>query len=125
MLDDVCAEGGRGLLAGWSSKPPLGMTKPHLPVVAAVDHDDDAAAVEAAEDCVGVVGPAGDAHPEDVDGGAEVMDLEAGAVRGRWSGGRRRRRSGRRGFRAGRRSLRRGRRRLGRSRSMRPVTSAA
>jgi hypothetical protein len=45
--------------------------------VFAVESDEDFAGAETAESLGGIAGLAGDAHPEDVDGGAEVEDLEA------------------------------------------------
>jgi hypothetical protein len=49
-----------------------------LPVVFAVESDEDFASAETAESLGGIAGLARDAHPEDVDGGAEVDDFEAG-----------------------------------------------
>src|SRR6185437_16299377 len=51
-----------------------------LPIVAAVDHHQDAAGVEAAQRLRQVAGLLGQAHPQDIDGRAEIIALEAGLV---------------------------------------------
>jgi len=51
-----------------------------LKVVVAVDEDDEAAVVDVSEGVLGVVGLAGHAEPEDVDGNAVVYETQMGGV---------------------------------------------
>ncbi len=75
---EALAEGGEAVLLD-AEEVALGDEVADLEVVAAVDEDDDAAEVDVAEGVFGVVGLAGDAEPEDVDGDALLFE---GEVRG-------------------------------------------
>ena len=78
---EFLAEGGEACLL-YGGEAALGNDEGALPVLSAIDHDEECAGAEASEDFVGVVGLAGNAHPEDVDGRAEVVDWEVGFLAG-------------------------------------------
>ena len=75
----------------------LGDDEGALPVVAAVEHHQDAAGIEAAQHLVRVARLVADAEPQHVHRRADILHLEAELARGWSNGGRRRRPRGRRG----------------------------
>ena len=58
----------------------LGDEEAALPVVAAVDHDEDPALIEPAERLIGIGRRPGDPHPEHVDRRADVLDRQLGPI---------------------------------------------
>ena len=77
-----------GLLEGFEARGldggegAFGDDEADLEVVVAIDEDDEAAVVDVAEGVLGVVGLAGEAEPEDVDGDAFFDEREVGGDAG-------------------------------------------
>ncbi len=73
----VTAKGGQAFSLE-SSKRALGNHVGALPIVFAIESDEDFSVAKTAERLCGIAGLARNAHPEDVDGSAEIDDFEAG-----------------------------------------------
>ena len=75
----ACAEG-RQPAAAQLGEAAFGDDEGALPIIAAVEHDEQAPGLDAPKHRRTVLGLLGKAHPQHVHGRAEILDLETGDV---------------------------------------------
>ena len=78
-FDDFLAEGWE-TPAAKLGEPAFGDDEGALPIIAAVEHDEQVSGLDASEDNASVLRALGEAQPQRIHGRAEILDLEAGKV---------------------------------------------